>query len=131
MQWYRISSSVYWGILLMTEIEVIVYRRPNMFAVEDSVLGRTGLAELRKLFLLKDYTSSGELTLYYPERFLNILEQRVLLERIKKAGFSKATITTHSVCIVQSASSVRVIQDREIKESDNPFELSNDSVGCY
>lgn len=115
----------------MTEIEVIVYRRPNLFKVEHSTYGKTDLDELEKLFTIEDYHSTRELTLYYPERFLNILEQRALADRIRKAGYSKATIITHSVYIVQSVPMVLTVQDDDIQEGKGLFKLSNDSVGCH
>ncbi len=115
----------------MTEIEVIVYRRPNMFKVEQSIYGRTDLEELEKLFTVEGYKATKELNLYYPERFLNILEQRALADRIRKAGYSKATIITHSVYIVQSVPMVLTVQDEDIQEGKGVFKLSNDSVGCH
>ena len=107
-----------------------VYRRPNMFIVNNNLFGNIGYGELEKLFTIENYSveSGKELTLYHPERFLNMVEQQLLVSRIESAGYGNVAIYTHSVQIVQTVhnENIRVIQD-EIHDDD--FKVSNDSVG--
>lgn len=113
------------------ELNVFVYRRPNMFIVNQNLYNMIGLGELENLFTIEDYkTKDKELRLYFPERFLNILEKRALIERIRKAGYEKATIITHCEHILTTVhhKNILIIADEPIAENSQ-FKLSNDEVG--
>lgn len=111
-------------------LEVIVFKRPNMFNVQENLYNLIGYQELKNLFTIENYKASVDVTLYYPERFLNILEQRDLVKRAKNAGFKSLKVYTHSVYIIQTVSSdnIKVVCDADIPE-DGRFKLSNDDSG--
>lgn len=115
------------------KIDILVFRRPNMFKVHDDLTGLVGLSALEKMFSDPDYKvrPGSELTLFYPERFLNIIEQRALCIRAESVGFESIKITTSSVYIIQSNKNnhIRIVQDNEIKEDGGHFKLSNDYSG--
>ena len=114
------------------ELKVIVYRRPNMFAVQNNLYNLMGLGQLEKLFTEIGYkTSQGKVTWFYPERFLNTLEQRELVSRAEQAGFTDVTIITHSVYILQTVNNtcIGIVQDELIPEGAGIFKLSNDASG--
>lgn len=116
----------------MVEINVVVFNRPNMFNVHDSFFNMLGYNDLKELFTNSNFKSgANELTLYYPERFLNILEQRVLVSRLTSQNYTTVTIVTHSVYIVQTVGKhqLRIVCDEPIMETDGIFKLSNDNVG--
>lgn len=113
------------------EIEVIVFRRPNMFKVNDNLFNMVGYIDLEGIFTNENYKPlSKTIELYYPERFLNILEERTLIRRLESFGFEKVKITTHSehICTTVPNDCLRVVQDELIEESSQ-FRLSNDWVG--
>ena len=112
----------------LSDIEVIVVRRPNMFKVNNNMYNLLGVGELKNLFKIENYKSDGgTLKLYYPERFLNIAEHRVLLDRICSAGYDKVQIITNSVLIIQSAKTIK-IYDADEDLSCDKFELSSDDI---
>jgi len=111
------------------ELTVYVTTRPDMFKVQDSFFNMIGYGELKNLYKVENYkTSHKSLRLYYPERFLNIVEQHVLVARCKNAGFKNVEIVTHSVYIIQVTHSknVRIF---ECDTDDTGFVLSNDIIG--
>lgn len=117
---------------MTVKLNVIVYKRPNMFEVHDSYLNMLGYIDLKLLFTDPNFKSDiKELVLYYPERFLNILEQRALVGRLTAQNYTNVTIVTHSVYVVQTVNKnqLRVVCDEDIPESDGRFKLSNDAVG--
>lgn len=116
----------------------MVYTRPNMFEVADNMYNLMGLGELKNLFTVENYkTKHKSVVWYYPERFLNIIEQRVLVSRAEKAGYEEVQIVTHSVYIVQTVDSknVRVYNGEPfipepLYEDANPiFKLSHKDSG--
>lgn len=122
------------GFFNFKKLEVLIFRRPNMFAVNNNLYHLKGYGELEKLYTIEGYKAESPYTkieLFYPERFLNILEQRVLLKRLQDAGFTEVRIVTHSVYIIQTvqAKYCDVIQDELIPEGQDIFKLSNDEVG--
>lgn len=84
-------------------LEVRVFTRPNLR--DDEMISYVGQNLLRDLFDYpdKDLSQMTDITLIYPERWLNILEQRVLLEALKDRcpNAEKIVIVTHSVYIIQ------------------------------
>ena len=91
------------GRELPFELEVYIDTRPYMR--DDSVememyLGRR---VLENLFDYMQEVDDTTLALSYPERWLNILEQRQLYKRIEKycPKMEKVMIITHSVYIIQ------------------------------
>jgi len=111
------------------EVKVIVDRRPNMFDVQRNLLSFVGLGQLEQL--MTDYefkVQGGVLELLYPERFLNVIEQRLLLERAEVAGFDSVKIETHSVYIIQTVDNrntgVKSVQSELTQETKGPFKKS-------
>ena len=113
------------------KLTVYIFRRPNMFLVQENLYNLVGLSELERLFTVEGYkTQHKSVTWYYPERFLNIIEQRVLIQRAESAGYEEVMIVTNSVYIVQCCvkENIRIVQDELIPE-DGRFKLSNDYSG--
>jgi hypothetical protein len=114
------------------KIKVIVYRRPNMFKVQDNLFSLAGYGELKKAFSDEAYkTEHKRLTLFYPERFLNIIEQRSLFSRLEACGYEEVEIATHSVYIIQCTPNgcCLIVEDEIIDECDDSFKMSNDPSG--
>ncbi len=110
-------------------IEVIAVTRPNMFIVNDNMYNMMGYGELEKLFTIENYkTKSKVLQLYYPERYLNVIEQRVLIKRIINAGYEKVQIITHSTFIIQTSKNVKIFQPNDNLPTEKDFKLSIDNV---
>ena len=113
-------------------VTIYVYRRPNMFNVNESMFHMLGYEELKLLFtqpgVKVDYR---KLRLYYPERFLNILEQRALLRRLEHAGYEDVVITTGNEHILTTCRSeyIRIVQDQVIEETREFVPLSNPDSG--
>lgn len=106
------------------ELEVYIDTRPNLRddSVErDSYLGR------RVLECIFDHMKEFDdeyLTLSYPERWLNIIEQRVLFKRLGKYGtnLKKVTVLTGSPFIIQvtpNESARMFMVKNESKETDD------------
>ena len=113
------------------EIEVIVFRRPNMFNVNDHMFSMTGYTDLKGIFTDEDYEPLGNtIELYYPERFLNTVQQHVLVKRLESFGFEEVKITTHSehICATVPNGHLKIVED-ELIEEGSQFILSNDHVG--
>lgn len=111
------------------KIELLVFRRPNMFNVNDNMFNMIGYSELKNMFTIENYkTKHSNLTLYYPERFLNVTEERLLIERCEKAGYEGVKIVTHSVYIIQTVkhNNIKIVNDAI---NDGDFKVSNDYVG--
>ena len=87
----------------LTEVlKVLTYTRPNLR--DDEMFAYVGQLLLSELFDSdKDLTDTKQIQLLYPERWLNILEQRALFEAIKVRcpNVESIKITTHSVYIMQ------------------------------
>lgn len=85
------------------KLKVYVKTRPNLRADEMTVF--VGQQFLINLFDKSDYDMSSieDVMIYYPERWLNILEQRALLSAIETrcTNIKTVTILTHSVYIIQ------------------------------
>ncbi len=91
------------------ELKVLVYRRPNMFAVNENMYHMLGVGELKNLYTIENYkTTHKTLQLFYPERFLNILEIRCLVSRLENAGYEKVGIVTHSEHLITTVKSENI-----------------------
>ena len=113
-------------------VTVYVYRRPNLFNVNESLYHMIGYEELKLIFTQPGVkVDHKELRLYYPERFLNTLEQRQLLRRLEHAGYEDVIITTGNEHILTTcpAASILVIQDQVIEETRDFVPLSNPASG--
>ena len=116
------------------KLKVYVYRRPNLFNVQESLYSLIGYGVLKSLYTDENYTAPEDdrtLLLYFPERFLNILELRVLVQRLEKAGFEDVVISTGNEHLLTTVPSecIGVIVDELIQESSGQFRLSNPYVG--
>jgi hypothetical protein len=118
------------------DIKVWVYQRPNMFAVNDNTFNMVGYCELKRLFAGEvDFKvpEGSKLQLFYPERFLNVVEERQLVFRAEKAGYESLEITTHSVYIIQTIHSenIKIVhrEDCPLTELSDNGKLSYDWVG--
>ena len=100
-------------------LTVYVLRRPNMFIVNEMLTNQIGLGELKKIMHIEDYEprKDQDLYLYFPERFLNIIEQRALMIRLEKIKqYKTITIVTQSVYIMQCTNreNLFIIQDESL-----------------
>ena len=104
-----------------------------MFEVNDNLFHMVGYGELQKMMTIEGYkVDGGELKLFYPERFLNTLEQRALMLRLEKVGYDDVYIVTHSVYIIQCThkENILVIHQSEGKEpQEGDFILTN-NLNC-
>ena len=114
------------------KITAVVYRRPNMFKVNENSYNMVGYCELENLFTKIDYKAKGKnLTLFYPERFINIVEQRSLTKRLEAAEYDNVHITTHSPFIIQGLheDQVKISIAGENVLSEDAFEMSFNDIG--
>jgi hypothetical protein len=92
-----------------------------------------GTGELKKLFTIENYICEKQcLELYYPERFLNILEQRALIKRMENAqNYSEVRIITSSPYIIQCVSSknLKIANVKDEDLSEDIFKMSFNEVG--
>lgn len=92
------------------KLEVKVYTRPNLR--DDEMLTYVGQLFLRELFDQpdKDMSEYKKITLWYPERWTNILEQRQIIAAIEQRcpNMEHLTIVTHSVYIIQVVNSENI-----------------------
>lgn len=98
------------------ELIVYTYTRPNLrsyFIEMESYMGRGVLDNCFDKFKIDEETTNVFFS--FPERWLNILEQRCLYDRLDKyyPNLKKITIKTHSVYIIQctQASYIRIVDD--------------------
>lgn len=111
---------------------VYVFRRPNMFAVNENMYNMVGTYELKNLYTIEGYKAEDKkLTLFYPERFLNVIEIRCLIKRLENAGYEDVQITTNSEHLLTTVykENIRIVMDDLIMEGEGRFKLSNDYVG--
>lgn len=118
------------------DIKVWAYQRPNMFAVNDNTFNMIGYGALKRLFAGEvDFKvpEGSSLQLFYPERFLNVIEERQIVSRAEKAGYESLEITTHSVYILQTVSSenIKIVfrEDCPLQQDTDKDKLSYDWVG--
>ena len=112
-------------------LTVHVYTRPDFLDDDFNYESYVGITHLKNMFKKKEIiTEETSFLLSFPERWLNILEQRALCERLEKYyPNSDVLIKTHSVYIIQTVPNSKIgIVDNEatqtIKEGDD--ELSTE-----
>lgn len=96
------------------KIEVNVQRRPHLRDDNLEYQLHIGQGILRQIFDQERVdTSITEAQFYYPERWMNIIEERSMFDRLQKfcPNLKNVTIVTQSVYIIQStpAGSVRIV----------------------
>lgn len=117
------------------ELKVYVYTRPNLraYSIEmESYMGRNILDNCFDEFKIDGETT--EIFFSFPERWLNILEQRELYDRLDKyyPNLKKVTIKTHSVYIIQCTPSrhIGIVDDSSlIPEGKGLDKLYIENVG--
>jgi len=83
------------------KIQMLVAKRPNMFSVADHALQFIGMGTIESAF--KDAKPiDGELTAYYPERFLNVQQQQDLVPLLERLGCTKFSVVTISPLLIQN-----------------------------
>ncbi len=83
------------------EIQLLVAKRPNMFSIAEHPLNCLGMGSIEKAFT-EGKRIDGELTAYYPERFLNVQQQQDLIPLIEKLGCTKFSAITISPMLIQT-----------------------------
>lgn len=95
------------------KITVYVTRRPNMLEENLEYVLYMGTGVLRDLYLHEKVNTVKKLALYYPERWLNIVQERCLYDRLSKycPHLESVEIVTQSVYIMQCTASknIRII----------------------
>lgn len=114
---------------LKFELEVIIYRRPNLRddALEFEMFMGQGV--LRKLFDSMEMMPELEhLFLSFPERWLNIIEQRQIFDRLAMycPNLKTVKIKTHSVYIIQCTPNTcaKLIRDEDAVVSASQSDLT-------
>lgn len=123
------------------DVEVLVYRRPNL---RDECLeyeSFMGIDVLRSIFdQMKMRPDVTDLFLSFPERWLNIIEQRALYPRLAHycPNLKSLQIKTHSVYIIQCTPSrcVKILEPQAgetIMGEDVPIDtkMYNKMVGNF
>ena len=104
------------------ELEVLCFTRPNLRDESLQYESHIGYYVLQNCFdkFETDYDTK-EVFLSFPEKFLNILEQRMLIQRLEKfyPNLKKVTIKTHSVYIIQTVHSenIHIVDEGNIPET--------------
>lgn len=86
------------------DLKLYVYQRPDMRSPQIEFIGYIGKIALDNMF---EYMITDEITtelfFVFPERFLNIIEERCLYSRIEKfyPNVTKVIIMTQSVYLIQ------------------------------
>lgn len=116
------------------ELELIIYRRPNLrsYSVEmESYMGRDVLDNCFEHFKID--RDRKEIFMSFPERWLNIIEQHALYDRLHVyyPNLKKVQIKTHSVYLVQCTYSndCKIVDASDLKEvPEKNIKLYNDSM---
>lgn len=99
------------------DFTLYVNQRPNLR--NDEMLAYVGIVNLREMFdECKVNPNTTSITLQYPERWANILELRAIPQRMLAIypNLTHATITTHSVYIVQCVNKEHILVDSTAKD---------------
>lgn len=117
------------------ELKVYIHRRPNLrdpFLEYEAFMGRDVLESMFDKMQVRSDVEN--LFLSFPERWLNIVEQRALLTtKVKEflPNLKTLTIKTHSVYIIQCVRKENLcIVDTAMDETEDPYvSLCNGNVG--
>lgn len=102
-------------------IEVLIHRRPNLLDCNLEFLLHRGQNVLRQIFLdeIVDETVLNQ-DFWFPERWLNIVQERSLYDRLQKycPNLKSITIHTQSVYIIQCtpAGSCKIVTSKEERD---------------
>ena len=126
------NSRIY-GDTPTVELEVLIYRRPNM---RDEMLEyelHMGRNVLSGLFdEMKMMPEVENVFFSFPENWLNIIEQRMLFSRLEHfcPNLKKVTIKTQSVYIIQCtpSGSAKIVASQEESEGGLPGETNPDGT---
>lgn len=111
----------------MFTIKVYVQRRPHMRDDNLEYLFMLGKGVLEQVFDKEVVDESvTHLVLYYPERYMNIVEERSLYGRLQRycPNLKSVVITTQSVYIMQctKAEDITLLAGKEEQECKLPHE---------
>lgn len=98
------TEAVGWGRRPPFELQVLLYSRAHLRDDNLNMEMYVGLRVLEGLFdRMEEQPDVTDLFLSFPERFLNILEQRALYRRLERycPNLKSVQIKTHSVYIIQ------------------------------
>lgn len=100
------------------ELEVVVFRRPNMRDDNLEFMLHAGQNILRQIFDEEKIDNTvTNVVFYFPERWMNIVEERSLLDRLEHycPNLKSVTIYTQSVYIIQctKAEYVKIMSSQE------------------
>lgn len=108
------------------KLEVLIYSRPNLRDDRLEMEMFLGTGVLRSIFdKMETLTDIKNITLSFPERFLNILEQRQLFDRLEKycPNLEHAQIKTHSPFIIQSTTNSCAYMMDDYSKVGDPSDL--------
>lgn len=109
------------------EIDCLVYRRPHLRDDNLEMEMYMGKGVLESIYdKLEQRPDVKTLFLSFPERWLNIIEERQLYERLQYycPNLQKVTIKTHSVYIVQCTTGKDIGLIDEIPQNENQTDVT-------
>lgn len=117
------------------KIECRIYTRPDFLEGDFEYESYVGINHLKNCFKIKKVEQvcdpvykSNTITLSFPERWLNVLEQRALVDRVKQyyPNCEELIIKTHSVYIIQTLHSEQcfIVDSDQVKILEGDEELS-------
>lgn len=108
------------------EIKVYVQKRPWLRDPNLEYLYMLGFGVLQDIFDREVINTTETLTLYFPERHLNLVEERSLYDRLKTycPKLKKLEIMTSSVLILQCTShkNILILESPDEIENGSPIE---------
>lgn len=116
------------------EIKVLVQRRPHMRDENLEMVMHMGQNVLRQIFDEERVDANiKQLTMYFPERWMNIVEERSLWDRLQKycPNLEKVEIMTQSVYIMQCTRAENILivtSEDEIARKKAEGKLTQESV---
>ena len=107
-----------------TNLGLVIYvdTRPDLFKVQENLFHMSGYGFLKQMYTEEEAKArSKAITLYFPERFINMVQQRDLVNRLAKFGYEEAAIYTSSPFILQMVEKEHLLiiscDDRAIDKS--------------
>jgi len=116
------------------DLVVVLFQRPHLRDEGLQMEAYFGMGILESMFdKMEQRPGIEDLVLSFPERWLNIVEQRQLLERIEKylPDIKRVDIKTHSPFIIQCTPNecARVVADKgDIDDNDLSARLYGETV---